>query len=42
LGMTAEKISESITDHIAYYARPEAKPLGVAHISLSTTAGTGH
>lgn len=41
LGMNAEKIGDLIKGHIVYYSRPEAKPLGIPHISIPTTAGTG-
>ena len=41
LGMKAEKIRDLIKGHIAYYSRPQAKPLGIPHISIPTTAGTG-
>ena len=41
LGMNAEKITDLIQGHIVFYSRPEAKPIGVPHISLPTTAGTG-
>ena len=41
LGMKAEKITDLIEGHIVFYSRPEAKPLGIPHISIPTTAGTG-
>ena len=41
LGMKAENINDLITGHIVFYKRPEAQPLGIPHISLPTTAGTG-
>lgn len=41
LGMNADQITDLIKGHIAYYSRPKAKPLGIPHISLPTTAGTG-
>ena len=41
LGMQAKKVSDVINRHIVYYGRPEAKPLGIPHISIPTTAGTG-
>ena len=41
LGMKVEKINDLITGHIVFYKRPEAQPLGIPHISLPTTAGTG-
>ena len=41
LGMGAEKVTDLIDGHIIFYSRPEAKPLGIPHISLPTTAGTG-
>ena len=41
LGMGVDQINELIKGHIVYYTRPEAKPLGVPHISIPTTAGTG-
>ena len=41
LSMNADKITDLIEGHIAFYSRPEAKPIGIPHISLPTTAGTG-
>ena len=41
LGMKAEKVTDLMYDHIVFYREPEAKPLGIPHISLPTTAGTG-
>ena len=41
LGMKAQNINDLITGHIVFYKRPEAQPLGIPHISLPTTAGTG-
>ena len=41
LGMKAEKITDLIEGHIVFYSRPEAKPLGIPHVSIPTTAGTG-
>lgn len=41
IGMNADKIKELAKGHIVYYSRPEAKPLGIPHISIPTTAGTG-
>ena len=41
IGMQAEKITDLIDGHIVFYSRPKAKPLGIPHISLPTTAGTG-
>lgn len=42
LGMNTDSINDLMQGkHIAYYARPKAKPLGIPHISIPTTAGTG-
>lgn len=41
LGMKADKITDLIDGHIVFYSRPEAKPLGIPHVSIPTTAGTG-
>lgn len=41
LAMGVENIIDLIPHHIAYFTRPEAKPLGIPHVSLPTTAGTG-
>ena len=41
LGMKADEITDLMTGHIVFYKRPKAKPLGIPHISIPTTAGTG-
>lgn len=42
LGMGVTDIGELVNDAgVISYARPKAQPLGVPHISLPTTAGTG-
>ena len=41
LGMKVDNITDLMTGHIVFYKRPEAKPLGIPHISIPTTAGTG-
>ena len=41
LGLGAEDINELVEGGIVYYKRPKAKPLGITHISIPTTAGTG-
>ena len=42
LGMKAGSIKDVMKDeHLIFYAKPEAKPLGIPHISMPTTAGTG-
>ncbi|MDD9964522.1 MAG: iron-containing alcohol dehydrogenase [Gammaproteobacteria bacterium] len=41
LGMKVDSITDLMTGHIEFYKRPKAKPLGIPHISLPTTAGTG-
>lgn len=42
LGTQTDKISEVMKGHhIVYCVKPDAKPLGIPHISMPTTAGTG-
>ena len=41
LGLGAEDINELVEGGLVYYKRPKAKPLGITHISIPTTAGTG-
>lgn len=42
LGMKSESVNEIMNgQHIVYCVRPKAKPLGIPHISMPTTAGTG-
>ncbi|MYF12327.1 MAG: iron-containing alcohol dehydrogenase [Gammaproteobacteria bacterium] len=41
LGMKVDNITDLMTGHIVFYKRPKAQPLGIPHISLPTTAGTG-
>lgn len=42
LGMNSDNVSELMQGrHIFFYNRPNAKPLGIPHISMPTTAGTG-
>ena len=41
LGLDTEDINELIKGGIVYYMRPKAKPIGIPHISIPTTAGTG-
>ena len=41
LGMNVDNITDLMTGHIVFYKRPKAQPLGIPHISLPTTAGTG-
>ena len=41
LGLGVENINEVVEGSIVYYKRPKAKPLGVPHVSIPTTAGTG-
>ena len=41
LGMKVDNITDLMTSHIVFYKRPKAQPLGIPHISLPTTAGTG-
>ena len=41
LGLGVQDINELVEGGIVYYRRPKAKPLGITHISIPTTAGTG-
>ena len=41
LGSGVHDINELVKGGIVYYMRPKAKPLGIPHISIPTTAGTG-
>ena len=41
LGLGVHDINELVEGGIVYYRRPKAKPLGITHISIPTTAGTG-
>ena len=42
LGMKADSIKDVMKDkHVIYYAQPDAQPLGIPHVSMPTTAGTG-
>ncbi len=41
LGLGAEDINELVEGSVVYFRRPKAQPLGIPHISIPTTAGTG-
>ena len=41
LGLGAQDINELVEGSVVNYKRPKAKPLGVPHVSIPTTAGTG-
>ena len=41
LGSKAVDINALVGDADTFYFRPQAQPLGIAHISIPTTAGTG-
>ncbi len=41
LGLGVEDMNDLVEGSIVRYKRPKAKPLGIPHISVPTTAGTG-
>lgn len=41
LGLGVDDINELVEGGVVYYMRPKAQPLGIPHISIPTTAGTG-